>query len=198
MKQEAPNVVMFTGITRMGDATATELKTLYLDIAQGARGDKHYNTAAALDARLHDMFKEFKANKGSTQLANWRQVTVVSMTDLAAIQQNMQLPGALYPGLLAENIAVDYKGGNFSKIGTGNILVFTNNEGEMTSALWVMAENVPCGNPGANIAKVFNDKALANKFESAAQGLRGLVTTVFVPGVVKRGYKMHVRPLLLS
>lgn len=196
--EEGPNIVMFTGITRMGDATATELKTLYLDVANGARGDKHYSPAVPLDARLYDMFKEFGGVKGSTQLANWRQVSIVSMSDLEAIQHNMGLPGMLYPSLLAENIAVDYKGENFSKLPTGTVLVFTNNQEQMASALWVMSENIPCGEPGANIAKAFGDDKLKSKFKEAAKGLRGLVTTVLVPGTVKRGYKMHVRQLVLS
>lgn len=185
------NKVTYVGLTIFGQQISTPQNSIYLDPNKGVRGDKHYSETVALDARLLECLGPYGGVKGATTLSNWRQVSVVSEQELIVIQANLGLNAPIPSGLLAENIVVSFPIGDFSKIPSGSLLVFTNG-GKMSCVLWVMAENVPCAVPGKNLAEHYQQPDLVSLFVPAARGLRGLVVMVFCPGVIKKGYEMHV------
>jgi hypothetical protein len=164
-----------------GDFATRPVDALDLDL-QGIPGDRHYGFARRAGAR------EPWYAKG-TAMRSGRQLTIVSVEDLAAIAAAMDLP-AIDPGWIGANVLVrgipDFTllpWGSRLFFGDGAVLV---NEGD----------NAPCRYAGAAIAAANPGRAgLDRLFVKAARDLRGIVASVERPGRLAAGpVKLLVPP----
>lgn len=203
-KETGLPIVAWCGInTNDGNQISTKRDSLNLIPGQGITGERHQGATWRLDARLEKLFENYRAYTPAMTVMNWRQVTVISGSELRRIGENLGLylnnrlasPNTIPFGLLGENVVIDGLD-NLTSTPSGNILVFKNGQRELRSMLWIMAENQPCIIPGKNIADHFKIPALANKFAEAAKGLRGIVCNAFTAGQIKPGYRVEIAPLL--
>jgi hypothetical protein len=164
-----------------GDFATRPIDALHLDL-QGIPGDRHYGFARRAGAR------EPWYAKGTT-MRSGRQLTIVSVENLAAIAAAMDLP-AIDPGWIGANVLVrgipDFTllpWGSRLFFGDGAVLV---NEGD----------NAPCRYAGAAIAAANPGRAgLDRLFVKAARNLRGIVASVERPGRLAAGpVKLLVPP----
>jgi hypothetical protein len=156
-----------------GHFRTTEVPALQVDL-QGIPGGRHYGFTRQAGAR------EAWYPRGM-EMRSGRQLSVVSLEDLAEIAQRMDLPG-IEPGWIGANLVVAGVP-EFSRLpwgarlfcGGGAVLV---NEGD----------NAPCRFAGAEIAKNFPDRArLDILFPKAAIHRRGIVATVERAGTIAPG-----------
>lgn len=126
-----------------------------------------------------------------TRVPNWREFSAVSVEDLAQIASNLGLPGEIPYGSLAENLVIEGIPG-FSHLPGGTMLRFAGPQGQQRAPmLMVIRTNTPCGYPGGIIQKLYRDVPdVAKRFAAengAAEGLRGVVGTVFLGGLIYPG-----------
>ncbi len=116
-----------------------------------------------------------------TEIANERQLSLVSIEDLAAIARAMELP-RLEPEWIGANIVVAGLP-RFSMIPPRTRLVFDGG-----AVLRVDGQNAPCRLSGRGIATNYPDReGLELLFPKVAKRLRGLVGFVEKPGLVRSG-----------
>jgi MOSC domain-containing protein YiiM len=149
------------------------VESLAVDL-QGIPGDRHYGFTRPAGARE-------RWYKGGTQIRSGRQLTIVSVEDLAVIAANMDLP-AIDPAWIGANVLIQgipdftlLPWGSRIFFGEGAVLV---NEGD----------NVPCRFAGAAIAQNYPERmGLDMLFVKAAQDRRGIVATVERAGQLAPG-----------
>ncbi len=156
-----------------GDFRTRPAASLTLDL-QGIAGDRHYGFTRPAGARE-------RWYPAGTQIRSGRQLSIVSVEDLAEIARRMDLP-AIEPGWIGANILVSgiadftlLPWGSRLFCGAGAVLV---NEGD----------NAPCRHAGAAIAAACPGRTgLDVLFVKAARDLRGIVATVEREGEVAAG-----------
>lgn len=116
-----------------------------------------------------------------TEIRNDRQVTLVSVEELAAVAQELDVPGIraewICANLLVEGIPA------LTLLPPSTRLYFS---GGVTLA--VEGENAPCTGAGASIQAQYPDApGLTNQFPKAAVHKRGLIASVERPGLIAVG-----------
>jgi MOSC domain-containing protein YiiM len=116
-----------------------------------------------------------------TELRNARQLSLVSVDELAAIAQALSVPSVDYRWLGA-NVLIRGAPG-LTRWAPASRLVFASG-----AVLVVDGENEPCRKAGRAIAAGLGaDESLATRFVKAAHRLRGVVAWVERPGLIRRG-----------
>ncbi|MEL6563288.1 MAG: MOSC domain-containing protein [Pseudomonadota bacterium] len=120
-----------------------------------------------------------------TEIANVRQLSIVSAEDLAAIAAQIDL-SELDPTWLGATMVVEGIS-DFSHIPPASRL-----QSEGGTTLVVDMENRPCHQPGLSIARHHGDKGKG--FKAAAKGRRGVTAWVERPGSLRVGdtLRLHV------
>ena len=174
--------VEFIGVGLTTSSLVTTAQTPITLSWEGVAGDTHAGLMRKSDAR------EPHYPRG-TLIRNHRQVTIVSVEELAEVATAMQLQYVL-PAWLGANICI---GGiaNLTQLAPATRLFF-----EDGAVLMVTYENLPCIGPGRVIQAQFPERAgLQSRFPKAALHKRGLVTVVEKPGTVRVGEGVTVREL---
>lgn len=141
---------------------------------EGFAGDRHAGMTRKADARVPFYPR-------GAEIRNSRQVSLVSEEELAALATALGVP-TIDPTWLGANLLT--RGiPNLSHLPPGTRLFFP------AKAVLVVAEqNMPCGLPGAVLARQYPEVAgLGGRFTRAARGLRGLVGWVERAGKITIG-----------
>lgn len=128
-----------------------------------------------------------RAFKRGHQIANMRQVSVVSHEELAHIAAGLHID-AIDPGWLAANVALE-GGGAITQFPAGSIIRFLPSQ----ASLYVTGVNTPCTFAAKLIAKAggYAPEQLKD-FVRLATGRRGLVAIVYAQGSVSVGDQVEV------
>ena len=139
----------------------------------GFEGDRHAGITRKSDSRTPHYPR-------GTEIRNDRQVSIVSLEELAQIAVAMDLleikPEWLGANLLLQSIP------SLTRLPPMTRLFFGSQ-----AVLVVQAENLPCQNPGKIIADHYSRPALQGLFPKAGLHLRGLVACVERPGTILQG-----------
>lgn len=165
---------------------------------EGIVGDSH-GGIRRVDAREDVLRKVVGIPKG-TQMANLRQFSAISLEELAAIGAAMQTPAHIPYGLLSENLVIAGIP-DFSQIPPGCLLTFKSMVDDIGSSsqravLAVWGPNHPCRAPHDQIVDFFSP--IGSRFQpeepfgKAALGRRGVVGTIYFPGVIEPGDQVTV------
>jgi hypothetical protein len=170
------------GVFAAGDPrelTSIAVASLPLELA-GLPGDRHYGFTRKSGSR------EPWYPRG-TEIRSGRQVSVVSVEELAEIARRMGLP-ALPPEWIGANVAVEGIP-RLSLLPAGTRLHFAGD-----AALVVEAINGPCRDAGRAIARNSGGpREYELTFPKVALGLRGVVASVERAGAVAAGSEVQVR-----
>ena len=163
-----------------GDAIGAERLAELVLTHEGIPGDRHAGFLRPADVRV----PWFERN---APIHNERQVSIVSMEDLAVIAGNLGVE-RVEPEWLGANLAV---GGvpDFSFLPRGSRLFFPSG-----AVLAVMGQNDPCRIAGAEVERhLIGQEGLALRFAAVAKRLRGVVATVDRPGSIRSGETFKLR-----
>jgi hypothetical protein len=161
------------------DFRSREVEALNLDFA-GIVGDFH----AGLTRRSTS--REPWYPRG-TEVKNDRQISIVSLEELAEAAAAMDLP-RIAPAWIGANLVLDGIP-RLSRLPSGTKLLFAG-----SAALTVEAENGPCRVAGASIGEHFTAReGLDLLFPKLARHRRGLVASVERPGTIRQGEAVGVR-----
>jgi len=163
--------------TREDDLTSEPLAELRLDLA-GVVGDRHYGFTRRAGSR------EPWYPRGS-EMRSGRQVTIVSVEELAEIAERMGL-AELRPEWIGANIAVAGIP-RLTQLPAGTRLRFPG------AAVVVEGANAPCRIAGKAIARHAGKPDAELAFAKVAAGLRGVVASVERAGVIAAGDAVQVR-----
>ncbi|MEM8578021.1 MAG: MOSC domain-containing protein [Pseudomonadota bacterium] len=124
-------------------------------------------------------------HKKGTEIANVRQLSIVSAEELALIAADMGL-GALDPAWLGATLVIDGIA-DFSHVPPSARL-----QAENGTCLIIDMQNRPCHQPGLTIARHHGDAGKG--FKAAAKGRRGVTAWVERPGPLALGdtLRLHV------
>ncbi len=146
---------------------------------EGFEGDKHAGITRLSDARTPHF-------KRGTVIRNSRQVSLVSVEELAGIAATLDLP----------LIEPEWLGANLLLSGIPNLTFFppsTRLFFPKDAVLVVEGQNEPCLGPGDVLqSRYFEKPKLANKFPKAAIHKRGLLAWVERPGLIRLGDKVRI------
>jgi hypothetical protein len=161
------------------DMTTVAVETLALELA-GVPGDRHYGFTRKAGSR------EPWYPRG-TEMRSGRQVSIVSVEEMAEVARRMELPALpaewIGANLLLEGVA------NLSFLPPGTRLMF-----EGGAALVVEGINAPCRDAGRSIARHTGGRSeFELLFPKVARDLRGVVASVERAGVVATGSAVQVR-----
>jgi hypothetical protein len=166
-------------IARQTDSLLSdEVEGLALTLG-GIRGDRHYGFTRKSGSR------EPWYPRGS-EIRNGREVTIVSVEEIAEIANGMGL-AALPAGWIGANLVVQGVP-RLTFLPPGTRIFF---EGE--AVLTVEGVNNPCRYAGQAIARQTGRTDLELLFPKVAAGLRGVVASVERPGTVSSGSQLTVR-----
>ena len=141
---------------------------------EGLAGDKHAGLTLLSDSRTPFY------SRGSP-IRNMRQVSIVSVEELAEVAQGMGLDG-LQPEWLGANLALEGVP-ELTLLPPGTRIFFPHG-----AVLYLTGENLPCRNPGKVIQELFPDRpGLVDLFVSQATHKRGVVAVVEKPGLLVDG-----------
>lgn len=160
-------------VDQVGSALARRLERVAVSL-QGFEGDRH--AGAMRPAGVRD-----KPVPRGTPVRNDRQVTAVSIEELARIAAALNVP-RVDPAWLGANLAL-FGYPEISHLPPGSELVFPDG-----TVLVVEAKNRPCTSPGELIQAAYPEHSgLASAFSKAAHELRGVTASVRTPGVIAVG-----------
>jgi hypothetical protein len=150
---------------------------------EGFAGDKH----SGLTMRANSSQKPYP--KGA-EIRNVRQVSLVSVEELAEIAQGLSVPTIL-PEWVGANLLISGVS-ELTKLSPGSRLYFANGAG-----LVIEGENTPCTTAGGALQEQYPEiEGLATRFPKQAIGKRGLVAWVERAGQIKKGESVVVRHAL--
>lgn len=168
--------VRATHVWSAGAAAPQPVSELELDWG-GAVGDRHHGETMRSDTRQSRVFPK------GTVIRNHRQVSLVSVEELAIVADAMGLP-ELAPGLIADNICTEGIP-DLTALPRMTRLVFDGG-----AVLMLGGENLPCTIAGALVGAVHGTAPQA--FPKAAIGRRGVTGWVEHPGIVRPGEGLRV------
>jgi hypothetical protein len=161
------------------DLTSVAVDDLMLELA-GVAGDRHYGFTRKAGAR------EPWYPRG-TEIRSGRQVSIVSVEELAEVARRMELP-ALPAEWIGANLTLAGVP-DLSHLPPGTRLFF---EGD--ASLVVEGINAPCRDAGRSIVRhTGGRKEFELMFPKVARDLRGVVASVERAGIVRRGGDVQVR-----
>lgn len=148
---------------------------------EGLVGESHSGLVRLSCERVRHQYKE------GTEIRNTRQISIVSVEELAATADNMGIP-ELEPEWVGANLLVSGIP-DFTKIPPSTRLIFASG-----ASLVVDLENSPCKYPGEIIDHHHPGKG--NLFAKAAYGRRGVTAWVECEGHINTGdsIKLHIPP----
>jgi len=156
-----------------GHFRTQEVLALRVDL-QGIPGDRHYGFTRKAGARE-------RWYAAGTEMRSGRQLSIVSLEELAEIARRMELP-RIEPGWIGANVVVSGIP-DFSRLPWGTRLFCDDG-----AVLVNEGENAPCRFAGAEIAKNFPARErLDLLFPKAAILLRGIVASVERAGAIAPG-----------
>jgi len=161
-------------LTPTGEGFQTKpVKALDLSL-EGIEGDSHAGWTRSSDART-------PWYKRGIEIRNVRQISMVSVEDLATISGKLEVP-TVAAAWLGANIVVQGIP-DFSFLPSGTKLFF---DGDCV--LRVEEQNAPCRFAGKAVQERYPDREdIESGFAKVAKGLRGLVATVDRPGTIRAG-----------
>ncbi len=145
---------------------------------EGFEGDKHSGMTRRADARTPHYPR-------GTEIRNDRQVSIVSVEELAQIATAMKLPEILPEWLGANLLLRDIP--KLTQLPPCTRLSFSSG-----AVLVVEHENLPCKGPGKVIQGQYARPGLSALFPKAALHLRGVVACVEKPGSISEGNEVVV------
>lgn len=147
----------------------------------GLEGESHSGLVRLSCVRVRHQYKE------GTEIRNTRQISIVSVEELAAIADNMGI-AELKPEWVGANLLVSGIP-DFTKIPPSTRLIFAGG-----ASLVVDLENSPCKYPGEIIDRHHPGKG--SLFAKAAYGRRGVTAWVEREGHINTGdtIKVHIPP----
>lgn len=146
---------------------------------EGFEGDRHSGITMLSDVRTPHYSK-------GTEIKNNRQISIVSVGELANIASGMNVP-KLLPEWLGANLSL-LGIPSLTFLPPGTRLFFPDD-----AVLVVGAENLPCINPGKIIQSQYPDKRrLSSLFPKKAMHKRGVVAYVERPGIIRRDDRINV------
>lgn len=178
-------VIKRTGrVAAVGAAPGDAIGAAKLDVLEltheGIPGDRHAGFLRPADVRV-PWFERGRP------IQNERQVSIVSMEDLAVIAANLGID-KVEPEWLGANLAVEGLP-DFSFIPRGTRLFFASG-----AVLAVTDQNAPCRIAGEEVERhCAGMEGLGLRFAAAAKRLRGVVAYVDRPGTIKVGEEFKVR-----
>lgn len=190
LTQIAKGVVEAVLLTPHDKLVAEPAGLIEISHALGVLGDRHGGRHRI--GGHDDALVELGYSKG-TPTANVRQFSLVSREELNEIACVMGVPGGVMPpGLLAENLIFSGIPNLTDCLQAGMLLSFVRHPGELCprALLAVWGPNQPCGYPQRNITSHFGGREEFKpkvSFRKAAQGRRGVVGFVYVPGTICPG-----------
>lgn len=163
-------VLTTAGKGRLGFQSTT-VERLEVDF-EGIIANRHRGWTRSSDARVPYLAR-------GTTIRNDRQVSLVSVEDLAEIARRLDIPH-LDPAWLGANLVVSGVA-NFSFLPRGTHLFPVGG-----AVLTVTDQNAPCTLAGDAISRQVPDRPeIRLQFSALAQGLRGVVAVVERPGVIE-------------
>lgn len=154
------------------------LKALELSF-EGIDGDSHAGWTRKSDART-------PWHKRGLDIRNVRQISMVSVEDLAAISEKLEVP-TVAAAWIGANVVVQGIP-DFSFLPAGTNLFF---DGDCV--LRVEEQNAPCRYAGKAVQERYPDREdIEMGFAKIARGLRGVVATVERPGTIRAGAAFKV------
>lgn len=156
-----------------GDFVTRPIELAVLSYA-GLEGDHHAGLTARAGVRQKHLPR-------GTEIRNARQLSLMSLEELALIARALGLPAIDFTWL-GTNVLLRGAPG-LTTCAPGTRMVFSSG-----AVLVIDGENDPCRKAGGGIVRaVKGDPAIASRFVKAAHRLRGLVAWVERPGVIRRG-----------
>jgi hypothetical protein len=183
--------VLTAQVASGGDESFVTAPTGALELTlDGIPGDRHGGQLRRANARDPWL-------KRGVGLRNDRQVSALSVEELATIAAALNVAEAS-PELVGANLLVEGLA-DFSRIPAGSHLCFGGVWGgkgtfDGAAILKVEAYNKPCRGPGRKLAAAHGRPELEFGFVKAAHGLRGLVLSVSLPGVIRVGDQVVLVP----
>jgi hypothetical protein len=144
----------------------------------GFEGDRHAGIIRKADSRTPHYPR-------GTKIRNDRQVSIVSVEELAQIAAAMDVP-EIKPEWLGANLLLQ---GIPDLTGLPPMTRLTFSAG---AVLVVQAENLPCQHPGKIIQEAYARPDLQGLFPKTGLHLRGLVACVERPGIILQGDRVEV------
>ena len=164
--------------SRLGFQSAS-VSELIFDL-EGIIGNRHRGWTRGADSRVPYLPR-------GTTMRNERHLSVVSIEDLAAIAEKLEIPH-LDPRWIGANVVVSGLP-HLSYLPRGTHLMLPGK-----AILIVTDQNAPCTLAGEAIAKQVPDRPeIKLQFPALAQGLRGVVATVEHPGTLAAGMLVEAR-----
>jgi hypothetical protein len=164
------SVVQALSATDTGSFVARQVPVLDLDFG-GVVGDRHYGIARPANIRQARYYPR------GTMIRNRRQLTVVSVEELAEVARRLELLEVraewLGANLLVEGIP------RLSALPIGTRLLFLSGVGLVCEGV-----NQPCRLPGKVLQEHFPQSGAQSQFVRAAYGLRGIAASVECPGAI--------------
>ena len=141
---------------------------------EGLVGDKHAGLTKLSDSRT-------PFYSPGTVIRNYRQITIVSMEELAQVASALNLP-EIKPEWLGANLALEGVP-DFTLLPPTSRIFFPRG-----AVLSLTGENLPCKNPGRVIQEQYPGRPdLVEGFVKAAMHKRGVVAVVEKPGLLEDG-----------
>jgi hypothetical protein len=145
----------------------------------GVLGDRHHGLTRLSDTR------QLRHYPRGTMIRNRRQLSLVSVDELAEIADRLGLPH-LEPGWLGANLLVDGVP-DLSALPIGSRLLFAGGAGLVCEGV-----NHPCRLPAEVVQSHFPWSRAQAGFVKAAYGRRGIVASVEVPAPIAAGEALTV------
>ena len=147
----------------------------------GIEGESHSGLVRASCVRVRHQYPQ------GTEIRNTRQISIVSVEELAEIAGKMGIP-QLQPEWLGANLLVSGIP-NFSQIPPSTRMIFDGG-----ASLVVDLENSPCKYPGEIIER--HHPGFGSRFAKAAVGLRGVTAWVEREGEINTGdaIRLYIPP----
>ena len=140
---------------------------------EGLIGEKHSGFTRPADSRTPYYTR-------GTPIRNDRQVTILSVEEMAEAAANLGVP-EIQPEWIGANLLLAGIP-HLSHLPPNTRLVFSSR-----AVLKVTAENHPCKYAGRSIAEQVGRPELAELYPKAAAGLRGVVAVVELSGLIREG-----------
>lgn len=146
----------------------------------GFTGDKHFGLIMKSNSYQ-------KAYPKGTEVRNVRQISIVSVEELAQVAKAMDLPN-IDPSWVGANMLVSGIP-ELTQLPKGSRMYFDNGVG-----LVIEGENLPCTTAGGSLQRQFPDRPeITTSFPKKAIGKRGLVAWVERPGRLVKSEGVLVR-----
>jgi hypothetical protein len=144
----------------------------------GIPGDRHFGLTRPADVRQ-------KFYPRGTEIANRRQLSIVTVEECALIAESLGLPEVLPEWLGANLLLEGYP--SLTLLPQGARLLIGDRVGLISEG-----ENLPCKGPGKVIASTYGDESLAARFVTGAKKKRGIVCSVERTGTIQVGDTVQI------